>query len=95
VQFPFLRRNGRVLKVAACRGWRGSGGNKVVLKLWKKLDNPFLLAAEGFVAGAILFWAVAPNSDPNEKAMAKPSAAAQMVSPSDQVASPIERVGTR
>ena len=30
-------------------------------KLLKKLDNPFLLAAEGFVAGAILF--VATNSE--------------------------------
>ena len=31
-------------------------------KLFKKLDNPFLLAAEGFIAGAILFWATNPES---------------------------------
>jgi hypothetical protein len=31
-------------------------------KLFKKLDNPFLLAAEGFIAGAILFWATDPES---------------------------------
>ena len=30
--------------------------------LFKKLDNPFLLAAEGFIAGAILFWATTPDS---------------------------------
>ena len=31
-------------------------------KLFEKLDNPFLLAAEGFIAGAILFVAVNANS---------------------------------
>lgn len=32
------------------------------MKFLKKLNNPFLLAAEGFVAGAILFWATAPDA---------------------------------
>ena len=27
----------------------------------KKLDNPFLLTAEGFLAGALLFWMTAPT----------------------------------
>jgi hypothetical protein len=30
--------------------------------LFKKLDNPFLLAAEGFIAGAFLFWATTSTS---------------------------------
>jgi len=33
-----------------------------MMKWLKKLDNPFLLTAEGFVAGAILFWATTPAS---------------------------------
>jgi hypothetical protein len=33
-----------------------------MMKWLKKLDNPFLLAAEGFLAGAILFWATTPAS---------------------------------
>ena len=30
-------------------------------KWFKKLDNPFLLAAEGFLAGAVLLWATTPS----------------------------------
>ena len=30
-------------------------------QLLKRLDNPFLLAAQGFVAGAFLFWMTAPT----------------------------------
>jgi len=32
-----------------------------MIKWLKKLDNPFLLAAEGFIAGAFLFWATSPG----------------------------------
>ena len=31
------------------------------MKLFKKLTNPFLLAAEGFVVGALLFATSTPN----------------------------------
>ena len=31
------------------------------MKLFRKLTNPFLLVAEGFVAGAILFAAATPD----------------------------------
>ena len=31
-------------------------------RFFKKLDNPFLLTAEGFLAGALIFWATAPAS---------------------------------
>jgi len=44
-------------------------------KLFKKLDNPFLLAAEGFIAGAILF--VAVNADSLEARISKPAAQAE------------------
>lgn len=33
------------------------------MNIKKKLQNPFLLAGEGFVAGAILFFATAPSED--------------------------------
>jgi hypothetical protein len=33
-----------------------------MIKWFKKLDNPFLLVAEGFVAGAILFWSTGPGA---------------------------------
>ncbi len=33
-----------------------------MMKWFKKLDNPFLLIAEGFVAGAILFWSTSPGA---------------------------------
>jgi hypothetical protein len=33
-----------------------------MIKWFRKLDNPFLLIAEGFVAGAILFWSTNPGS---------------------------------
>ena len=29
--------------------------------LRKKLENPFVLVAQGFVVGTILFWATAPQ----------------------------------
>ena len=32
----------------------------VVVKLWKSLQNPFLLVGQGFVLGAILFYATNP-----------------------------------
>ena len=31
-----------------------------MMKLKEKLQNPFALVAQGFVAGAILFWTTAP-----------------------------------
>lgn len=37
----------------------------------KKLQNPFALVAEGFVAGVILFWATAPR----ESIAAEPTSA--------------------
>ncbi len=40
--------------------------------LLRKLDNPFLLIVEGFVAGAILFWSTSPGSAearPNQPAV--------------------------
>ena len=40
-------------------------------KLFKRLDNPFLLAAEGFIAGAILF--VAVNADSLEARINAPA----------------------
>jgi hypothetical protein len=33
-----------------------------MIKWFRKLDNPFLLIAEGFVVGAILFWSTSPGS---------------------------------
>ena len=27
-----------------------------VMKVWKKLQNPFALGAQGFLAGGLLFW---------------------------------------
>jgi hypothetical protein len=44
-------------------------------KLLKRLDNPFLLAAEGFIAGAVLF--VAINADSLEARINKPAAPAE------------------
>ena len=32
-----------------------------MMNLKKKLQNPFALVAQGFVAGAILFWSTAPS----------------------------------
>jgi hypothetical protein len=46
-----------------------------MMKLFRKLDNPFLLAAEGFLAGAILLWATTPNSA--EAQANRPSAQAE------------------
>ena len=44
-------------------------------KLFKKLDNPFLLAAEGFIAGAVLF--VAVNAESLEARINPPAAQAE------------------
>ena len=58
-------------------------------RLLKTLSNPFVLAFEGFVAGAILFWAIAPDTKPTEEAAlaAKPVAAAEMLPPVEQMGS--------
>lgn len=48
-----------------------------MMKWLKKLDNPFLLALQGFVAGALLFFATHPDelgaqpSAPTEQAEAR------------------------
>lgn len=42
---------------------------------FNKLDNPFLLIAEGFVAGAILFWSTSPG--PAEASPNQPTARAE------------------
>jgi hypothetical protein len=55
-----------------------------MMKWFKKLDNPFLLIAEGFVAGAILFWSTSPgspNAGPNQptaQAVSMPSPAVHL-----------------
>ena len=43
-------------------------------KIAKKLQNPFLLAAQGFVMGAVLFFATSRPDD--DQAFAAPSQAA-------------------
>ncbi len=47
-------------------------------KLFKRLDNPFLLAAEGFIAGAILF--VTVNADSLQARINPPAAQAEISS---------------
>lgn len=47
---------------AGARERRKFGALRYVNKFWKNLDNPFLLMAEGFVIGAIFFWAMRPDS---------------------------------
>jgi hypothetical protein len=40
-----------------------------MFKWFRKLDNPFLLVAQGFVAGAILVWTTSPGpveTSPNQ-----------------------------
>jgi hypothetical protein len=61
---------------------QGNTENFAMRKLFKTLDNPFLLAAEGFIAGAFLFWATTSTSV--EAAASKPSAqaSAQVEGPS-------------
>jgi hypothetical protein len=44
------------------------------MKLKQTLDNPFMLVAEGFVAGAILFFLVAPGENPPGRPDRAPSA---------------------
>ena len=43
-------------------GFPTGNSRRFDMKLLKTLNNPFLLAAEGFVAGAILFWSTMPQS---------------------------------
>jgi hypothetical protein len=48
-------------------------------RLLKRLDNPFLLTAQGFVLGAILFWATLPShveAKPNHAAASAQAPAA-------------------
>jgi hypothetical protein len=49
------------------------------MNIKKKLQNPFALVAQGFVAGAILFWTTAPaEADaPNQTQAAQAAALAQ------------------
>jgi hypothetical protein len=35
---------------------RGFAGERDVTKIWKKLQNPFVLAGQGFLAGGLLIW---------------------------------------
>jgi hypothetical protein len=49
-----------------------------VSKLRKKLENPFALVAQGFVAGVILFWATMPE----ESNAAQPSPVTELVASS-------------
>jgi hypothetical protein len=44
------------------------------MNIKKKLLNPFVLGAQGFVAGAILFW----STHPSESDLPQPPAAAQV-----------------
>jgi hypothetical protein len=37
---------------------------KSVSSIWKQLKNPFVLVGQGFVAGALLFWAVQSHASP-------------------------------
>jgi len=42
------------------------GGNEgKTMKMKQKLQNPFALVVQGFVAGAIIFYATAPNEPRN------------------------------
>jgi len=45
-------------------------------RIRKALENPFLLIAEGFLAGAILFWAVTPETSSAAASTAETEAAA-------------------
>jgi len=42
-------------------------------KLKAKLKHPVALGAQGFIFGAILFWATAPNEDSAQAAQAAPA----------------------
>ena len=63
---------------AAGSGAQGSGAGTLVtvMNIKKKLLNPFVLGAQGFIAGAILFWATAPGDvDPSPRSAPTESAA--------------------
>ena len=46
-----------------------------VMKLKQKLENPFVLVAQGFVVGVILFWATLSSDDSNAQPPAQTVAA--------------------
>ena len=60
---------------AAGSGAQGSGAGTLVtvMNIKKKLLNPFVLGAQGFIAGAILFWSTHPA-----ESSAPPPASAQV-----------------
>jgi hypothetical protein len=35
---------------------RGFAGERDVTKIWKKMQNPFVLVGQGFLAGGLLMW---------------------------------------
>ena len=45
------------------------------MKFWKKMQNPFVLVGQGFVLGAVLFFASHPASIEAAVASASPAAA--------------------
>lgn len=48
------------------------------MNIKKKLTNPFVLVAQGFAAGAIIFFATAPvEADPQQQAPSANSASAE------------------
>ena len=51
------------------------------MNIKKKLQNPFVLIAQGFVAGAILFWSTAPQDAdaPNQSQAVQAQAIAQSI----------------
>ena len=57
VQNPFRARKERGFAAPAAPGKRlRIAGVIDVTKVWKRLQNPFALAAQGFLAGGLLFW---------------------------------------
>lgn len=46
------------------------------MNIKKKLQNPFVLTAQGFVAGAILFWSTTPEAEASNPPQAAQAAAA-------------------
>jgi hypothetical protein len=51
------------------------------MNIKKKLTNPFVLVAQGFAAGAVIFFATAPaDADPQEQAPTANSAPAKQIS---------------
>jgi hypothetical protein len=42
------------------------------MKVWKKLQNPFALVGQGFVAGAVLFWASQSQAGPHAPTVSSP-----------------------